>query len=68
MINNAVYERFKTLFPTLSAKAENWYPVGKNTIRFTVKNEGQFIFSCKDDGNDWKLETVDNFIERTIGV
>lgn len=68
MINSHVYELCKKLFPQLVSKAKSWYPIGKNAVRFTVEGVDQFIFRCDDDGSNYKLETVDSFIERMIGV
>lgn len=68
MLNSLVYEYFKKVLPDLSTKAENWFPAGKNTIRFTIKDEGQFVFRCNEEQTEWHLNTVDEFIENMLGV
>lgn len=67
MVHNEVFKHFKSLFPTISENAQLWFPNGKNSIRVRQNDGREFVFTYSSQ-NDWRFETSDYFIKRTMKV
>ena len=56
-----VYKHFEMLFPEKAEKGIKYFPNGKNSIRVRNVNKPEMIFTFKSP-LDWKLETIDSFL------
>lgn len=57
-----IHRHFETILPGLAEKTEEWFPCGRNAIRVRTNCKKEFVFSF-NGFEDWKLETLENFIE-----
>lgn len=70
MTASQVYEKFKTMFPDYLNENIVYFPNGKNSIRLRgIKDigKGEMIFTISNDGSEWKLESVNQFLKRLQG-
>lgn len=70
MIHAKVFDMFKFIFPALANDDLVYYPSGKNKIRIKgvdsvrfIRQDVVFTYNSK---NDWRLESVDSFINNTM--
>lgn len=66
MSQRYVYEQFQMKFPQMAKQAATWFPCGKNRVRIRMVNNQDFIFTFNGK-MDWRLETVDSFLNQTKG-
>lgn len=65
MTHKNIYSMFTSLFPDLARSAMLWFPNGRDTIRIRQKDGREFIFIYTSE-KDWRLETADCFLKRTL--
>nr|DAQ19142.1 MAG TPA: hypothetical protein [Caudoviricetes sp.] len=66
MSHNDVYKWFELYFPLYAGeKVSAWFQNGKNSIRVRQTNGQEFIFTYRSQ-KDWRFETVDSYIEKTM--
>ena len=61
-----IYNMFKWLYPINEDEIEDWYPNRADSVRVRTKAYEDLIFTYKSD-SDWKIETVDAFMDRVYG-
>lgn len=69
MTHKDVYSRFVKMFPTYANERLIYFPNGKSSIRIRgiqgfpgMKDRQDIIFTCNFDCSEWKLETMENFL------
>lgn len=68
MAHDDVYKIFiKAVGPKVAADVKEWFPNGKNSIRFRLYGSDS-VFSILDDGSDkWRIESLDSYIAKMKG-
>ena len=64
MTHDKVYEQFIKLLPMFKKGVVEWFTNGLNSIRLRRMDNKEFIFTLDDDGQGFRYETKDSFIER----
>lgn len=63
MPHKEVLERFKKFCNIDDVLIDRWFPNGKNSVRVRLRNHfTDLVFTFKSH-NNWKLETVNSFID-----
>lgn len=66
MVHKKVFQIFSKGFPQYKDVIGVWYPNGKNSIR-VVKTSGKEMIFTFNSEKDWKLESVDSFVNAMKG-
>ena len=66
MLHKDVINRYSELFPERCKDVDTWLMNGCNSVRLKFKDGDERIFTFYNDKN-WKIETVDSFIETLEG-
>ena len=66
MLQEKVYCKFKSMFPTMAKYAAVWFPNGRDSIRIRYINKHELIFTYHGV-TDWRLERVNEFLKNMKG-
>lgn len=62
MSHSTVREIYADFFPDFAKNETVWFPNGRNSIRSRLSTGAEYIFTFNST-RDWKLETVDSFLD-----
>ena len=66
MTHDEVFNQYTRLFPNYAYdQVETWFQNGKNSIRIRLIDHRQFVFTIYGK-KDWRFETLDSYIDRTM--
>ena len=66
MTYKQIFTLFEACFPQFEKRVETWFPDGKNSVRIRWANGEDFVLTYRKNTN-WRLETVDSFIDSMKG-
>lgn len=65
MSHHEVLNLFLSFFPREAMDMLTWFPNGKNSIRIRLNDGQDYVFTINNKKN-WRFETIDSFIERSM--
>lgn len=66
MTHKDIFQAFKNTFPEFVNMPGTYFSNGNNSIRVKLDGRRELIFTYHG-ANEWKLETVDNFVNELTG-
>lgn len=66
MLHAAVYELFKSYFPSYAENTRAWFQNGRNSIKIRNNNGQEYVFTYYGE-KGWCFETVNHYIMRLKG-
>ncbi len=68
MAHDEIYKRFtEAVGPKVTADVEEWFPNGKNSIRFRLYGSDSVFTVSEESPGMWQIESLDSYIAKMKG-
>lgn len=68
MAHDDIYKRFaEAVGPKVIADVEEWFPNGKNSIRFRLYGSDSVFTVSEESPGMWQIESLDSYIAKMKG-